>query len=53
MMTGNEIRRIQRLLFAAAVIAIVVFVLFGEEIAAWLSAQWDAAAGSTLDEILR
>ena len=53
MMNGNEIIRLRRLFLAAAVIGIVVFVLFGEEIMAWLLQEWRAAADSGLDEILR
>ena len=53
MMNGNEIIWLRRLLLATAVIGIVVFVLFGEEIMTWLLQEWRAVAGSALDEILR
>ena len=53
MMNGNEIIRLRRLLLATAVIGIVVFVLFGEEIMTWLLQEWEVAVGSALDVILR
>ena len=53
MMNGNEMFRLRRLFLAAVIIGIVVFVLFGEEIMAWLMQEWEAVSGSALDEILR
>ena len=53
MMNGNENTWLRRLFLAAAVIGVVVFVLFGEEIMAWLLQEWRAMAGSALDEILK
>ena len=53
MMNGNEMFWLRRLFLAAVIIGIVVFVLHGEEIMAWLLQEWNTAAGSALDEILR
>ena len=53
MRNGMDLIWIRRLLLAALIIGIVMIVLFGKEIMAWLLQGLDASVESELEEILR